>query len=303
MNDDLTLLASAYLDGDVDADERAQVESDPELLAEVDRLRSVRALLHHPEAPPISTREEHLAGALAAWDRIPAAERTGATRDLTPRGIGGAAAAAAASVSAPTRLGDRRRRSMSPRWLTAAAAALVLVLAGGVVLQLSSSSDDDSASTEALPDSTTAADAAAGNAELRSEALEADDAGAVPEELADAATDGTQLDTGIDSAAPPGDDDLVVLLTPQDLASFAADSLDAPDALDVPAATSAPVDPSEDSSTLADSALPLCLGVDDVVGPARYDTVFVVVGIDVSRDIAIAYTVPDCQEIARARLP
>ena len=45
MNDDLTLLASAYLDGDVTADERARVENDAEVLAEVDRLRSARALL------------------------------------------------------------------------------------------------------------------------------------------------------------------------------------------------------------------------------------------------------------------
>ena len=31
MNDDLILLASAYLDGDVDDAERARVEDDPEL--------------------------------------------------------------------------------------------------------------------------------------------------------------------------------------------------------------------------------------------------------------------------------
>ena len=47
MNDDLTLLASAYLDGDVTADERARVESDPQLLGEVERLRSVRTARRH----------------------------------------------------------------------------------------------------------------------------------------------------------------------------------------------------------------------------------------------------------------
>ena len=87
MNDDLTILASAYLDGDVTADERAQVESSDELLLEVDRLRTVRAvLLHHAAAgsAPISMREEHLATALGAWDRLPDNERTGALRDSTP---------------------------------------------------------------------------------------------------------------------------------------------------------------------------------------------------------------------------
>jgi len=300
MNDDLILLASAYLDGDVDAAERAQVESDPELLAEVDRLRSVRALLHDVEPAAISLREEHLAGALAAWDRIPEAERTGATRDLTPRGMSGAAAAGAASVTAPTRLADRRRTT-STRWLTAAAAALVLVLAGGVVLQLSNSADDDdSASSEAEPTAT--ADAAGGNAELRTEAVEADAADAAADEFAATEAEGTLLDTGINTPAPPREGDLVVLMTPQDLASFASDSIDAPTGPDVPAATSASPD-SDVAEQILDASLPLCLGVDNVVGPAWYDDVYVVVGIDESRDITIAYTVPDCQEVARARLP
>ena len=39
MNDDLTLLASTYLDGEATPDERARVEADPALLAEVERLR------------------------------------------------------------------------------------------------------------------------------------------------------------------------------------------------------------------------------------------------------------------------
>jgi hypothetical protein len=281
------------------------VESDPELLAEVDRLRSARALLSVVEPAPISMREEHLAGALAAWDRIPASERTGATRDLTPDGISGAAAAGAASVTAPTRLADRRRTT-STRWLTAAAAALVLVLAGGVVLQLNTGSDDDSTSSDALSattDAADAADAAGSNAELRSEELDVAAAESAADEFADSDTDGTQLDTGINTPAPPQDADLVVLLTPQDLASFAADSIDAPAVLDVPAATSASPDLSEDEQDFVDEAFPLCLGVDDIVGPAWYDSVYVVVGIDVSRDVAIAYTVPDCDEVALVRLP
>ena len=45
MNDDLTLLASAYLDGEATPDERARVEADPSLLREVERLRAARATL------------------------------------------------------------------------------------------------------------------------------------------------------------------------------------------------------------------------------------------------------------------
>ena len=98
-DDDLIILASAYLDGDVTADERVRVESSPELLAEVDRLRTVRAVVSttssaHPA--PISARERHLSTALDAWDRLPDNERTGALRDSTPSGADRAAAAGVA---------------------------------------------------------------------------------------------------------------------------------------------------------------------------------------------------------------
>jgi hypothetical protein len=80
MNDDLSSLASRYLDGDADADERAQVDVDPELQAEVARLRMVRAVVADLDEPIISVRERHLAAALDAWDRLPPAERTGRCR-------------------------------------------------------------------------------------------------------------------------------------------------------------------------------------------------------------------------------
>ena len=124
-DDDFTLLASAYLDNEVTPDERAHVDADPELLAEVERLRTVRLVLADMEPPSITMREAHLAGALDAWDRLPATERTGARRDATPSGIDAAAIAGAASVTAPTPLA-RRRSGPSTRWLTGAAAALVL---------------------------------------------------------------------------------------------------------------------------------------------------------------------------------
>jgi hypothetical protein len=309
MNDDLTLLASAYLDGDVTADERARVENDTEALAEVDRLRSVRALLGDVEPQAISVREAQLATALEVWDRLPERERTGARRDATPAGIDAAAVAGAASVTAPTPLSSRRRstRSTSTRWLTGAAAALVLVLAGGVALQLSSSGSGDDASSEGTSSDegadalTTTARAADADAALPAPAAES----AESAEAGDEAT--LELDTGIDNEAPPGENvGLDELNNLTDLVDFAAAAVGAPVSPDdVPAATSAAggEEQSEAETFLAEAEFPRCLGVDIIVGPAVYRDVPVVVGIDESRDLVIAYRSATCAEVARARLP
>lgn len=299
MNEDLTQLASAYLDGDVDADERARVDGDEAALAEVERLRSVRALLGDVEPPAISVREAQLAHALDIWERLPEAERTGARRDRTPAGIDAAAVAGAASVTAPTQL-NSRRRTTSPRWLAGAAAALGLVLAGGLALQLGASENDDSATT-------------AGSVEdVADEAIEQ----RAPDDLAAAelapdvdATDTAtnEVDTGIDDVAPPSErGGLDQLSSPTDLADFAGAAVGAPTSPDdVPAATSA--DSADDrevaESFVEEAQLPRCLGVDLVVGPAVYGDVPVVVGIDEDRNLAIAYQPAGCAEVARVRLP
>ena len=298
MNDDLTLLASAYLDGDVAADERARVEDDPDAMAEVDRLRAVRALLGDPEPPAISLRETHLAAAFDAWERLPEAERTGVRRDHTPAGMDAAAAAGAASVTAPTQL-NTRRRPTSTRWLTGAAAALVLVLAGGVALQLLGDDRDEVESTSA--DEAAEAEAADDGAVRAGGDLGAD-------ELAPAATStdaaANQLDTDVDGAAPPPEEGgLVQLSNTTDLADFALPAFGAPVAPDgVPAVTSATGDLDDIASDVVE-AEPRCLGVDIVVGPAVYIDTVVVVGIDESRNLALAYEPDACTEIARVRLP
>ncbi len=302
-DDDLTLLASAYLDGDVSADERARVDDDAELVTEVERLRSVRALLGDIEPPTISTREAQLAAALGVWDRLPDTERTGARRDVTPVGIDGAAVAGAASVTAATPLSRKRRpsRSTSTGWLTGAAAALVLVLAGGVALQLSSANDTDEASTaDAQVDDTEGAESLTATRAGEPAADEAAPSGEAGDEA------GIELDTGIDNAAPPGENvGLDQLDTLDDLADFAAAAVGAPSSPDVPAATSAQGDEdlSEAEEFLVEAEFPLCLGVDLVVGPAVYGDVPVVVGIDESRNLAIAYRAVSCAEVARVRLP
>lgn len=311
-DDDRTLLASVYLDDEATPEERALVESDPSALAEVARLRSVRVLLGDVEPPPISVRERQLAAALDAWDRIPDAERTGARRDATPPGVDAVAAAAASSVSTPSRL-IRRRRGPSTAWLTAAAAGLVAVLAVGIVIQLDTGNDDDSASidvsAELMAEGTIETPA---NEATADDAEDSDAAGAAESAAPDlddealearAAEDGGELDTGINNAAPPAELELVVLTTPDDLALFAADAVDVPRAPDVPAATSAPVDADDPTRTADDSSIPRCPGIDIVVGPAMYTDTEVVVGIDVSRDLAIASTMTDCREVARSPLP
>ncbi len=280
MNDDLTLLASAYLDGDVNADERARVEADPALLEEVARLRYVRVLLADAETSSISTRETLLANALDAWDRVPAP---------------------------PTSLADRRRITTNRR-LLGAAAVLVFVLAGGVVLQtLSSDTDNDTASQSAGAVTT--------QPEVAALAESSDDAGAaiaadevapsaqVPAEVTVPAS--AELDTGINNAAPPTETELEQLDTPEELGIFASDAVDAPQDPGVPAATSQAIDDrlTDAQAEILASQWPLCLGADYVVGPARYRSTEVVVGVDEGRELAIAYEAANCREVARARLP
>lgn len=306
MNDDLTFLASAYLDGDVTPDERARVEADPGALAEVDRLRTVRFLLGDVEQPSISVREAHLASALDAWGRVPEAERTGVRRDRSPVGVDGAAVAGAASVTAPTSRRGDRRRTTSTRWLSGAAAGLVLVLAGGLALQLRTGRENDtSTSSDAAIAETEASNN--GDAATADERLSDSQADAALAPASEATSElNAELDTGVADPAPPGEDvGLERLQTPSDLADFAAGAVGAPVSPDVPAATSASggANGSPAETSLADAALPVCLGVDVIVGPAVYGDVEVVVGIDEGRNLAIAYRAATCVEVARVRLP
>ena len=278
MNDDLTLLASAYLDGDVTADERARVEADPALLVEVDRLRYVRVLLADVEPSSISVRESLLANALDAWDRVPAP---------------------------PIPLAERRRPNTNRR-LLGAAAALVLVLAGGIVLQTVSSGADDDSVTQSASEVTSAPEVAALAESTEAEtAIVADEVAPSAPGPAIAAADGAELDTGINDAAPPTETELEQLDTPEELGIFASDAVGAPQDPEVPAATSESIDDrlTDSQATILAAQWPLCLGADYVVGPARYGTTSVVVGVDESRELAIAYEAADCHEVARARLP
>ncbi len=74
MNDNLNSpdiqyeLASAFLDGDVTADERARVEAAPELMALVASMRNVATLIATAPAPTAAVRESALAAAMSEFD-------------------------------------------------------------------------------------------------------------------------------------------------------------------------------------------------------------------------------------------
>src|SRR3954471_11589465 len=61
-------LASAYLDGDLEADQRATVESDPDAMAMVDSFARVRAELNTSEPVDDAGRSAAVAAALAEFD-------------------------------------------------------------------------------------------------------------------------------------------------------------------------------------------------------------------------------------------
>lgn len=63
-------LASAYLDGEANADERARVEGDPRLLARVDELRGVREALSAPVTLPTEAERDAMVTAAAGVSNV-----------------------------------------------------------------------------------------------------------------------------------------------------------------------------------------------------------------------------------------
>ncbi len=134
-------LASAYLDGDVTAVERARVDASVELLAMVASLRSASTLIAGVAPPTDTTREAGIAAALAAFDELGTNNR---------------------AVSLPVSLDSRR---WPTRVLTAAAAVILVGIVGISVLRNNSSDDGASLATDTKRAETGVAEDAAGNAE------------------------------------------------------------------------------------------------------------------------------------------
>jgi negative regulator of sigma E activity len=136
-------LASAYLDGELDAAERATAANDAGTMALVDLFARIRAELG--EIPPVvdSTRTAAMAAALSEFDAIRAA----------------ATMPEVAAVSANVTSLPRERRVRAYQLVTGLAAAAVIVVIG--VAALASRGDDPGASPTAVQaPATTAAPAA-----------------------------------------------------------------------------------------------------------------------------------------------
>ena len=144
MNDDdlseLILRASAYLDGELDADEVARAEADPAVMTEVGRLSALQAQIRNVTPAAADARESAVAAALAEFDAVHAP------------------AARPAPAAQPARVVPFRPRPSYTRWLTAAA-AVVAVGVLGVVIVNGAGGDDDEAGTAALDQTASSIDA------------------------------------------------------------------------------------------------------------------------------------------------
>lgn len=323
-----SLLASAYLDGEATADERALVETSPEALAEVDALSQVRAVLAATApASSLSEREAHLAGALDVWERMSDLERSG---EATPaRGVDGAAGAAVltpTSTSEGRRVrGGRRaaRRAGSigaSQWLLGAAATLVVVAGGAAVVRgilaedpatndVAFEQSDEGAGLSEVEENE-AAEVAGDNVgsdgvldpdviEGQAQANPDEDGGLFAEEAREA--DSAAADAPADEAvaaeqpAPAPEIDRVELESPEDLADYG--SLVIPTVTGVGPAVTSDIDfeaPGE--SCEAD------FGIQERLEPARYQGEDVFVGVDLVNDIVYAYT-EDCTLVESVSLP
>jgi trimeric autotransporter adhesin len=142
-------LASAYLDGELDAPERVAAAADPEVMAAVDSFTRVRAALSQTDPLVTATKDAAIAAALAEFDAL---------RSTTP------AAAAPAATAIVTSLQSRRARTY--RVLTGVAAAAIIGVVAIAALNSSGSGDDALSSAAAtaapteLPELKSAADTA-----------------------------------------------------------------------------------------------------------------------------------------------
>lgn len=165
-------LASAYLDGELDATERAAASADPEVMAAVESLALVRTLMADAAPVAASTRSAAIAAALAEFDAIRSAPSSHP---------------AAARVAAPV-VSLKSRRMRVYRVLTGAAAAAIVGVVTIAALNTAGDRDSDLATsaTESplpaatdLPELKIAADTESASAETGAPAAGAADASAL----------------------------------------------------------------------------------------------------------------------------
>ncbi len=162
-------LASAFVDGELTAEEAAEVRSNPDLMARVAEFEAVSASTSATPAPAAAAmKAAHIAAAMAVFEAGTPAEASAVSEERTDTG----------GETAPTiDLTERRqqRAERGNRMLLALAAAFVVV--GGIGLAswgLGSSSDDDVAIAADDADGSEATTVSPSNAGAASEALEAE---------------------------------------------------------------------------------------------------------------------------------
>ena len=272
MTDDPELLASAYLDGDVTAEERARVEADPALLAQVEAMRSVREALRRVEPLADARASELIAHALTSRTAAP---------------------------GRPPAILERPRPGWS-RWLAAAAAVMAIGAAGVVVastLNGTSSDDDDSATMAVAEDTSEQDDGAAGGADVaRTESAEERESDAAAP-LASEAPSELAADEFAEATGAPA-------VESQTYDAATAVALVGPDQLAAYATGFAPRDAgATPAPTVASSVCPLETD-QRYVGAATYAAVpgglerDVIVVVDETAEVASAIDVTTCEPVA-----
>lgn len=161
--DHLVELASRYIDGDVDAVERAEVEADPRLMELAARFADLRTQLQRPSTVGAEHREDAITAALAAFDSLDSE----APAAPVVRSLDAARAA--------------RQRRMT-RWLGAAAAVAAVAIAGGALTSTIGSDDTDDSSSETMIESHAADTTTVDNQLTLSDAESADEESAASSE-------------------------------------------------------------------------------------------------------------------------
>lgn len=135
MNDEQYFLANAYVDGELTGVERRSAEADPDVMSEVEQLRSLQARVRSVEPPVAATREAAIAAAMTGFGSVSIAPQRSST----------------------TTVMEFRRRRWSTRYLGLAAGFVAIGLLGAVVVTSLSGGGDDDATSELAGDEPTAA--------------------------------------------------------------------------------------------------------------------------------------------------
>ena len=193
LGDEADLLASLYLDGEANPEERALVEADPALLALVEEFRAMAADVSNVSVPA-GLAPSQIAAALDAFD-------------------------AASEATNVTSMADRRAKEPAglPSWLGAAAVMALVVGGLGFAATRGSGGDDEAATADVAPSASASNEANESAATTMmmdgaGESADLDDGEAFATEVAgddgddDAAMEADEsMEEGSDDAAAPTD--------------------------------------------------------------------------------------------------